>query len=714
MNINELPSGKTKPALDFLHFPDKMHAFVFRNWNMMSPGKMAEITGTISRNIVDMAQRMGLPAFNPQYTKNWKEHGYISLLRQNWHLLPYSQLLQLLDISASELAFRLKEDDFLFYKLGSLKPETKPLKYSEPNEAILNAEKRIAEIISTEFDSTFLMKSFKPFEFKPCAKAFTEKSENLRMLYPYSAGYGDPFLDNELKDFPEEMFEAYRDAGINGLWMQALLYNLVPWSHVPEMSGDYRRRRRNINKLTERAAKYGIGIYFYFNEPRTIPKKYADKFIELKGIETDDAIGLCTSKKPILDYIEHSMKELFAVCQGLAGIFVITRSENTTNCASHARKDECPLCAKRSKDEIISELINAMAKGISSSKTEARVMAYTWAWEKDYINNLIAKLAPNVSVLSVSEWGIQTDCEGYKSKVVDYSISHPGPSERAMANWHKADKCNLSKVAKIQINNSWELSAVPYIPVFDIIERHLDKLHSLGVNDFMLCWTLGGQPTPMFGLLDKRKEKLLKELYGDEAFSEISEAVKCFSDAFEHFPFDQTAAIYNAPQNYGPMNLIYEQPTGYDATMLGFPYDDLDAWRSIYPADVFLRAFKHITTGWENGLKLLDKAISKIPNCLMKNFDELKRYAAASYCHFKSTENQICFIIMRSEEQLSEEIVALLQNEIELCKCLATLQGQDSKIGFEASNHYYYTPNLLMEKVLNCRDIISRYLSNSC
>ena len=35
----------------------------------------------------------------------------------------------------------------------------------------------------------------------------------------------------------------------------------------------------------------------------------------------------------------------------------------------------------------------------------------------------------------------------------------------------------------------------------------------------------------------------------------------------------------------------------------------------------------------------------------------------------------------------------------------------DSRIGFEASNHYYYSLNDLIEKMVNCENVIDR-LSN--
>jgi hypothetical protein len=51
----------------------------------------------------------------------------------------------------------------------------------------------------------------------------------------------------------------------------------------------------------------------------------------------------------------------------------------------------------------------------------------------------------------------------------------------------------------------------------------------------------------------------------------------------------------------------------------------------------------------------------------------------------------------------------VLQNERELAVNLFKLTRENSRIGFEASNQYYYLPQDLMEKVINC-DFIARQL----
>jgi len=77
---------------------------------------------------------MGLP---PAATipPEMKTRGYITWIRRNWHLLPYDQLLELLEMMPERLAFALREDDFLWVKLGQLKAKCAPLRYQPPDEA---------------------------------------------------------------------------------------------------------------------------------------------------------------------------------------------------------------------------------------------------------------------------------------------------------------------------------------------------------------------------------------------------------------------------------------------------------------------------------------------------------------------------------------------------------------------------------------------------
>jgi hypothetical protein len=296
---------------------------------------------------------------------------------------------------------------------------------------------------------------------------------------------------------------------------------------------------------------------------------------------------------------------------------------------------------------------------------------------------------------------------GIKGEVLDYSISKVGPGPIALKLWKKAIENGLGTVAKVQLNNTWECSAVPYIPVPDLVECHLDNLKKAGVKDLMISWTLGGYPGGNLELTDKPKEQVAEEKFGIDAAPCILLAWKEFSSAFEHFPLHSTYQLYTAPQNYGPMNLLFAKPSGYSATMVGFPYDDLESWRGYhYPEDIFEEQFRKLSEGWGKGLETLKSAKSAIPEEKQDNYSDLWNVAEATYCHFRSSYLQIRFVRLRTTGN-SVEIQRILDEEIELAKRLMEVVKCDSRIGFEASNHYYYTVNDLKEKVINCE-----YLKN--
>ena len=137
-----LPSGDAKPALSSAYFPDRVHEFVWRNWTSLPPEKLGSVIGASADEVAAIAESMGL-ARDAQVEPDMRKRGYVTIIRRNWHLLPYEQLLQLLDMTPGELSVMLREEDFLWHKLGRVKPQCEPLRYSAPND---KAKQRAAEI----------------------------------------------------------------------------------------------------------------------------------------------------------------------------------------------------------------------------------------------------------------------------------------------------------------------------------------------------------------------------------------------------------------------------------------------------------------------------------------------------------------------------------------------------------------------------------------
>ena len=70
------------------------------------------------------------------------------------------------------------------------------------------------------------------------------------------------------------------------------------------------------------------------------------------------------------------------------------------------------------------------------------------------------------------------------------------------------------------------------------------------------------------------------------------------------------------------------------------------------------------------------------------------------FVNIKSVLVQIEFNEQRQGKN-KDLILSLLEEERELTKRLYKLASSDAKIGYEASNHYFFTQNSFLEKLLN-------------
>jgi hypothetical protein len=155
-------------------------------------------------------------------------------------------------------------------------------------------------------------------------------------------------------------------------------------------------------------------------------------------------------------------------------------------------------------------------------------------------------------------------------------------------------------------------------------------------------------------------------------------------------------------QECGPSNLMYPKRTGYTATMVGFPFDDVQSWVGTQTIESYTSKLSALLRKWEQGLALLENVRGN------DNVTELIRYAKVVYINLKSTLIQIDFNLKR-ENGNKQELLALVDEELALTKQLYELSSQDARIGYEASNHYYFTQNSFLEKLINLKYLKSLY-----
>lgn len=719
----------TKKAIEFDYFPSRQHAFVWRNWSVVDKGLLAEIMATSVENVERMAVSMGLSR-KQKIEPEWPTtRGYITILRRNWHLLPYEQLTTLLGMEREELKYRLIEDDFLFEKLGSVKPQCEPLRYVEPDEAVLKRVEQFRADVAPLVKQAYNLEDerfgfMREFDKVKKSKASIAEEQNdgfeLRMIFPYFADYGDPLLDEALSSYPEELFRRLSEAGVNGVWLHSVLRMMV----LPEggFPGDEKAPERiaGLQKLVDRAEKYGIKIYLYLNEPRAMHKDYFEGYAEREALSGPEFQGLrsfCTSKPEVLKWMSDSMENLFTEVEGLGGVFTITASENYTSCASRPNAhSQCPLCKNRPYADIIVDVNTAIEQGVHRGNPDAKVIVWDWGWPDNECDEIIARLPKSCWLMVVSEWGMPIERGGVKSQIGEYSLSAVGPGPRALRNWALARKAGLKTVAKVQVNATWEMAAVPSVPVLDLVAQHAENLSSQDVNGVMLSWSLGGYPSENLKLFQSFRsgdtasdavERLALSEYGQKAAVKVREAWRVCSEGFKNFPF-QMRMLYSGPQHWGPANPLYTRPTGYPATfVVNIPYDDVYYWKTIYPMDVWLDLMDKSADGFGQGVKLLQDALHEVDGKHRKALEaELGRMKAV-YNHLKSGVEQGRFFDARNRylkaesDEEKEECKATMLRALEINKKIIAdhleVVVRDSSIGYESSSQYFYVPADLVE-----------------
>lgn len=817
-------------------FPSTMQAFLFRNWGMVDKSRLAKVLGTSEENVAREAQRMGLGEQGELST--WLEKGYITIIRANWHLLPYDQLLQLLGWSEEKLVHILKEDDFLGIKLGNAKPVCKPVVYQELTEAQKQETVKIRAVME-ELAMVTPKEAARPFDFiygrevkeassaegqwiptadqiaidgswyvadqtkdpdaAGMARQFVatmkddfgidlnggsheivlkflpdcleeeyheilitkEKVEVnaggssgiLRALYrmeEWMKGSGGPFLplgsyrreprfgvrmiysfcglydqafDVDSRSYcPDELLEAYARAGINGIWLQAILYRMTEFPFAPGISEGWQRRQANLADFVTRAKAYGIKIYLYLNEPRFMSPEFFEKYPQLKGAEYGTKVCMCTSVPETEAYLRNAVKSVCQCAPGLGGFFTITMSENLTHCKSlfcSPLRGTCERCREKATWELVAHVNRVIAEAAHSIDPKMLVAAWDWGWvkangfEDGDVERCIRALPKDVAIMCKRETGISFTRGGVSGTVSDYTISVDGISEDSRNAWTFAKNTGHETMAKVQVNNTWECSTTPYLPVYRKLFLQMESLMEMNVNHLMLSWTLGGYPSPNIRLLSElffmengRKkldfDRALKNVYGDKA-DMIKKATDIFCEAFSEFPF-HVGVLYKGPQNGGPSNLIYHEPTGYEATMTCYAYDDLKSWSSIYPPEILEQQFDLVSRRWKEGLEVLET-----------KEDEFSDIAYFSYSLFRTSYHQVRFVRLRNrflknkEDAIRKEMIEILQEEEKMACEVYQIMCRRPEIGYEAANHYYFGLDGMREKIINCQWLIEYY-----
>ena len=699
-----------KTFLPPLNFPAPHQAVIFRCYGYVPTDRLARVLGCDEDAVNREAEKLGLSPANERTARLWSEKGYQTTIRNVWFLLPYEQIETLTGFSETELDYILKEEDFFSVKLGWFKPECEEIKYAPLSAEAEKATAKIKEAVMAAKNG----REEKPFVFfdgTPDWGVARQKGGE-RIVHGFLTPCGDPLAENSEEYLPDTLLKAYADGGITGLWMHGVLSTLSPYPFKPSLCRGYEDRRRELNGLIERCKKYGIKVYLYFNEPRCLAESDLGKFSYLAGEKRDGFAALCFEKREVREYLFEAVKDLVSACPDLGGIITITMSEYLTHCRCR-KETSCPICKNEPRYKSPAWVNNVFYRAIQASGSKCELIANLWAWAHymrftdDDVVKGIETLDKGISVMCVSECELDIGKNGVKNKLKDYSISNPGPSELSKLILSTARKSGHKTYAKIQVNNSWEMSTVPYLPVFDLVAEHLTNLAKENVYDYMLSWTLGGYPSPTLRLCadfaQKRDTFCLSDWYKDvfgKNGERVHEAVKRFCAGFEEFPFSMSC-LYYSPKNLGSANLWSVEKNTNASAMVGSSFDDYETWTADYPVDKYIEQFTKLLTLWKSGLDILGPLEN---NARVR---EVYNFAKGAFFAFEYDLIHTRYALYkRNLSDNAERLIDLAAEAKRNAKAALDLIYEDGRYGYEASNHYFFNERNMLEKLLNLDNFI--------
>lgn len=199
-----------------------------------------------------------------------------------------------------------------------------------------------------------------------------------RIIYDYDASCSDFAVAT---DPPEAFLRELSFKQINGIFLHGLLRTLAPFPFDETLSEGYERRIEYLNRYIRTARKYGIRVFLYMNEPRSMPIGFFDDKPDILGTVGYGVVGaFCTSVPRVRQWITEATRCLVSRLEkDFGGFITITASENLTNCKSNFGDVKlCNRCADKSKGFLYADVNNLLYRAMISVNPGTRLIAWLW------------------------------------------------------------------------------------------------------------------------------------------------------------------------------------------------------------------------------------------------------------------------------------------------------------------------------------------------
>ncbi|MBE7063315.1 MAG: hypothetical protein E7390_05975 [Ruminococcaceae bacterium] len=529
-------------------------------------------------------------------------------------------------------------------------------------------------------------------------------------------------LFDEVDYYPEPYLARLMHDGINGLWIYTRFSDLLPSSYITEYGKGSEKRLKKLNRVIQKCARYGIGVYVFAIEPfffRDYPE-LKEKYAFALGAEIEGGYRAnCLETSFMQGYIKEAGERLVKACPDLRGWISITVGEGLTHCASNTIKTPCPRCGTMPRSRVLAKAVDVL-NGAFSESPGTDFISWSYAqrmWDveeiRDYVQN-----APAGSILMQNfEDTVEEEQLGKQRLGIDYWLSAIGPSKRFCVTAEEGRKTGKRIFAKMQVCCSHEVASVPYVPVPGILYKKYKAAIALGVEGVVQCWYFGNYPSVMSkaaGLLsfmdvEETEEAFLLRLaavhFGRTNAGKIVKAWKLFETGYRQYPLNILTSYYG-PMHDGVVWQLALKPKNFSLPRTWKLEDKPDGDRicdclgfghTLPEAETLSENMK---TAWDEGLKVLQE--------ILPNENEMVSVSQCLGILFGSANRIFRFYRLRNAlgeekgnpEDILKEMRQIVLEEIEASRRMAVLCGKDTRLGYHSeAEGYKFFPEKLSDRI---------------
>ncbi len=542
-------------------------------------------------------------------------------------------------------------------------------------------------------------------------------------------------LEQDKDFYPDEYLNKITHAGMNGIWIAGLFNRLLKSRVLPDLGPPVHRLER-LQKLVTRAERYGVKVWLFCIEPRSLPQ---DHPVFTKHPEIRGAGGgcLCVSTPLVKEYIQEMMRELFTSVPNLAGVINIYNGERTTTCwLNETFVESCPRCRLRTQVDVLSDDLNCFMRGIRQASRKAKLLAWGYNGNKaSDFTPFMERLDKDIAWLGNFEHENEKVVDGITVKVEEYSLTSVGPSKSFEHVAKALIQSDRTAYAKLQIGTTYELSSLPYVPVSPVIYDKLAAMRALGIRGSMMNWIIGGYPSMMLKVageasfnppLDRAEllERVAATYWGSKNAKTVREAWEVFSEAYNRY-LCAIQVFYFGPVTRSPAYHLHLEKELAEALPYNWglnrqrqpqPFDDgLERWTGPFTPDQLVRSFRDMVSRWQKGMELLRPLLDSNSTTEMQR---QYRIAAAVAVQLSSIANVFEFYTLRErllavskedERPLLKQMITIVESDIANAKEMSDFADRDSAIGFQSEIYdYSYSPTLLGGKVIHDSAVLEK------